>query len=352
MRWGLAPRRLHHHRATFTSTVRAWLPLGLLVLALSATAAVVERHAPVALLRPLERPYLRAGSARLDTTGRAYPRSARGADGVRVSLARPPLRLVSQFWSLDEFLYTVVPPERVVGVSDSAYSRAFSNVLELAERHRPMRVSNGGPTDPERVLQTRPDLLFLASSTRADIAHVLRLAGVPSYAMHTDFSTLAEIEEHIRQVGYLAGEDERGQGAAARFHDALVRAAARRPMGARPRVLGLGGRYSYGSNTVFHDICRLLGAVNVAGASLRGYDAISGEQIVRWNPEWIVVGAAAGEAEATRARLLADPAIAVTQAAARGQLVVLDQRVFLPLSPFTRRLVEALADALYGPTPA
>jgi ABC-type hemin transport system substrate-binding protein len=49
-----------------------------------------------------------------------------------------------------------------------------------------------------------------------------------------------------------------------------------------------------------------------------------------------------------RAQLLRQPAIAATRAADRGQILVLDNRVFLPLSPYTTKLVESLADALSG----
>jgi iron complex transport system substrate-binding protein len=72
------------------------------------------------------------------------------------------------------------------------------------------------------------------------------------------------------------------------------------------------------------------------------------EQIVRWDPDWIVAGADHGAVEQARARLLAQPAIAATSAARSGHVIVLDNRVFLPLSPFTSQLVEALADALYS----
>jgi len=41
-----------------------------------------------------------------------------------------------------------------------------------------------------------------------------------------------------------------------------------------------------------------------------------------------------------------------TDAARLGHIVILDNRVFLPLSPFTSRLVETLSRALYGRRPA
>jgi ABC-type hemin transport system substrate-binding protein len=75
---------------------------------------------------------------------------------------------------------------------------------------------------------------------------------------------------------------------------------------------------------------------------------VSSEQIARWNPEWIVTGSAPGKARETLAAMLADPGIALTQAAQSGHILVLENHVFLPMSPFTTLLVTAMAEALYG----
>ena len=140
-----------------------------------------------------------------------------------------------------------------------------------------------------------------------------------------------------------------------RFRGTVTQAAARRPANmAAPRVLGfgLGGGYSYGSRTLFNDILRVLGAENVSAThGLVGYDRASDERIVGWNPDWIVASADPGMADRTRASLLARPSIAETDAARLGHIVILDNRVFLPLSPFTSALVESLSRALYGKRP-
>jgi iron complex transport system substrate-binding protein len=205
-------------------------------------------------------------------------------------------------------------------------------------------------TDVEVVLGLQPDLVFVPAEARADVPGLLRAAGVPVYRIPTMFPTLASIEEHIRLVGYLTGEDARAEEELFRFRAAVARAAAKKPAGARPpRVAGFGGTYSYGSETLFSDILRVLGAENVAAADgFVGYDRVSDEHIVRWNPEWVVAGADRGLVDQVRRRLLANPAIAGTTAAQRGQLLVLEHQLFLPLSPYTARLVEALANAFYG----
>jgi iron complex transport system substrate-binding protein len=314
-----------------------------LVAATACASLAVHAWGPADLLAVPERPFA-YGRPGVRIEGPAFPRYATGADDVRVRIDRAPRRIVSQDAHADEYLYAVVPPARIVGVSIAAYDRRVSNVTELVERHRPVVSS-----DPESLVRLNPDLVIAPASARAEVTSLLRHAGLPVYRVYTMFETLASIEEHVRLVGYLTGEDARAEDEIRRFAAVVARAAARRPAGARPQVLGLGGTYSYGAKTLFADILRVLGAENVAARhGLVGYDRITDEHIVRWNPEWIVAGADRGTVAETRARLLARPAIAATRAARRGRVVVFENQVFLPLSPFTAQLVEALSRSLYA----
>jgi iron complex transport system substrate-binding protein len=284
-------------------------------------------------------------SAAIRTGAATYPREAIDSDSFEVRVARPVRKIVSQHWSIDEFVYSVAPPERVVAVSQSAYVESFSNVYDLARRYHPEVA-----TDPERVLRLDPDLMMVANTSRADFCAIVRSSGVPIYRMFIDFTTLLQVAEGIRLTGYLTGEDQAAAAQVETFWSEINRAKARRPEGAaRPRVLGIAGNYSYGGDTLFDDVIRTLGGINVgAEGGLMGYDEANSEQIVRWDPEWIVAGADKGHTRQELARLMADPGIALTQAARNGHIVVLEQTVFLPRSPFTRLLVTALAEALYG----
>ena len=285
------------------------------------------------------------GRAAITMGSRSYPRQAIDADGFRVEIPRKPLRIVSQYWSIDDYLYAIVPPERVVAVSESAYLKGISNVLDLALKFHPVIA-----IDPERVLRASPDLIIVSSSSRSDFTSLIRSGGIPVYRMFIDFTTLAQIEEYIRLTGYLTGEDDRAEDVATSFHTAVERAKALRPAGARrPRVLGMGGAYTYGSGTLFNDVLNTVGAINPAAeAGLKGYDRVNSEQLARWNPEWIVSGANDGQIDETRRRILADPGVALTDAGRTGHVLVLDNKVFLPMSPYSIGRLTALAEALWN----
>jgi iron complex transport system substrate-binding protein len=303
----------------------------------------IHAWGPADLLAVPERPFA-YGNADVRIEDAAFPRHATGADNVRVRIAQAPRRIVSQDAHADEYLYAVAAPAHIAGVSSSAYDPRVSNVIELVERYRPLVTS-----DTEAVVRLDPDLVLAPVSARADVTTLLRHANLPVYRVYGMFETLASIQEHIRLVGYLTGEDARAAEELRRFTKVVSRAAARKPPSARPQVLGLGGAYSYGSRTLFADILRVLGAENVAARhGLIGYDRITDEHIAHWDPEWIVAGADRGTVAESRARLVARPAIAASRAARQGRVLVFENHVFLPLSPFTANLVDALSRALYG----
>src|SRR5580698_5905093 len=292
-------------------SIRTIIPPVLLILLVVAIARAVHTYAspPGGLQLPaLER---EEGDARVRMGKLQYPREAVDSDEFKVSIARPAHRIVSQYWSIDKFVYSVLPPQDVVAVSQSAYVEEISNVLQRVERYKPAVA-----TDVERVVALDPDLMLVSREGRADYTSLARSSGVPVYRIETSFETLDQIEQNIRLVGYMTGQDESAAKEASRFHEAIEKAVSMRPPGsAKPRILGLGGSYSYGSETLFQDIVTRLGGINVGAENgIVGYDSVNFEQIVRWDPEWIIAGAKTGGTTQVLATLMSDPAISLTQA--------------------------------------
>jgi iron complex transport system substrate-binding protein len=325
--------------------IAAVVPPLLLIVVVGCIAAGVQRFAspPGSLQLPVA--HAGEGDARIRMGAEKYPRQAIDSDEFTVRVAMPTHRIVSQYWSIDEFVYSVAPPQDVVAVSQSAYLKSFSNVYDKVEQFKPVVAS-----DPERVLALNPDLMIVSSSSRADYTSLARSSGVPVYRMQTTFTTLDQIEQCIRLTGYLTGNDETAEKEAIRFRAAIDAAKAFRPQNApKPRLLGLSSGYSYGRETLFEDIVTTLGGINVGTENgLKGYDTVNFEQVIRWNPEWIFSSSDPGRTKETLQKLLDDPAISLTEAARHGHIVVLENHVFFPMSPYTTLLVQAMAEALYG----
>jgi iron complex transport system substrate-binding protein len=318
------------------------LPLVSLFISAALLAAAVDRWSPAPASPTLAS--VGYGEAATHLGSRAYPREAIDSDGFRVRIPAPPRRIVSQSWSIDEYLYAVVPPERVVGVSDSAYLAGVSNVLPWVRSFRPVLAA-----DPERVLRQNPDLIIVSSSSRSDFTGLIRTSGIPVYRMFIDFTTLAQVEEYTRLMGYLTGEDDRAEAAIQRFRAAIDHAKSLRKPGApAPRIMGYSGSYGYGDKTLMHDIILQIGGRDIAAENgAEGYNQINAEQLARWNPDWIVSGCATGQAAQVKRRLLADPGIALTTAGRTGHILVLENNVFLPMSPYAAARVTAMAETIW-----
>lgn len=275
-----------------------------------------------------------------------FPLTKRDALGYEVTLLRPPMSIASQALTADHLLFAVVPPSRIVGISPYASEPHYSNIRKDV-------LAMGLPTvvDPESVLAIRPDLLVSSHIANPDYLRLIRASGTPVYAMQTTFATLDEIPVALRLVGELTGERASAERAASEFEAALARIRGGVPERARnQRVLGFSSyRTAYGSGSLFDDIVTALGAVNVAADhGLGPWGNIGPEQIVTWNPDWIVTSTGGRPAERARAALAEDDAVALTTAGQLGQLVVVEDRYFMSMSQHVLELVRAVADALNG----
>jgi iron complex transport system substrate-binding protein len=274
-----------------------------------------------------------------------FPRTVRDAFGDPLTLSAPPKRIVSQTLGTDEILFAICPRDRIAGISRIALDGAYSKIADEAKARGTTTIYG-----PEDILALKPDLVFIASYTRAEMATLLRAAHAPVYRF-SNFDRIEDIANNVRQLGYLIGEDA----AAARVVDdmnvRLTRARAQAAAGGRrPRIMTYDGSgYTAGGNTLFDDVIRQAGGVNVSAEhGAKGFQRVNEEQILEWQPEYLICGAKPGEEDIVRRRLMDRPAIASSTAVQSGRLILMDTRVFLTTSHHVVTTVEALADALYG----
>jgi len=276
---------------------------------------------------------------------RPFPRELRDAKGETLILPREPQRIVSQTLGTDEILLDICPPERVVALSNLAEDGDYSNVVEEARRI-PGRTTEG----PEQILQFKPDLIFVASYSRAETIELLKTSKAPVFRF-ANFDSIEDIKSNIRTVGYATGTDAAAENLLRQMDEALGAVRARIPKSESPvRVMSydkLG--YTAGSNTLFDDVVRAAGAVNVCSEKgIKGFAKINSEKILEWQPDFLITGANRGKEKSVRDRLLEDPAVANSKAARAGRIIVIDNRHFLTVSHHVVRFVEDLANGLYG----
>jgi iron complex transport system substrate-binding protein len=281
------------------------------------------------------------GAAASPPAASGYPRTVVDGAGRSVRLASRPQRIVSQTLATDEMLFAIVPPERLVGLSELARDAKYSNVVAEASRHAAPSVQSA-----EDILRLKPDLVFVASYSRAEVVSVLESTGAPIYRL-ANMDDLDGIAANIRSVGAAVGEETAAAAVVRRMEERLAAVAARRAGKARPRVLSFSGGFTAGRGTSFDDVVRRAGGVNEAAArGVDGFPKLSAEQVLAWNPDVLVSGYLPGEADAVRRRLTETAGLAQTTAARRQQIVLIETPRFLAVSQYAVDAVEQLADRL------
>lgn len=305
----------------------------LLVVAMAVGAAGIELGRRLIGPKPPEE-----GARVVSASG--YPRLLRDSSGAEILINAPPRRIVSQTLGTDEILLAICPPERIAGLSPYALDPRYSNVAEQARSipARPVRSA-------EDILSLSPDLIFVASYSRAEVVELLRSAGAPVFRF-SDFSTIESIKANICAVAYAVGQEAQGQELIAWMEREIQLARAHIVPGRSPRVMSYDpwSGTSAGAGTLFDDMVRLIGAINVAAEQgLRGFPKISDEQILKWRPDFIVIGAEAGKFDEACRRMLQNAAVV----SSRARIIAIEYRHLLAVSHHIALGIRELAEAIY-----
>lgn len=254
--------------------------------------------------------------------------------------AAAPRRVVSQTVGTDELLLALAGPGQIAALSHLARDASFSPVAREAGAHPALKDS-----DAESVLRFRPDLVLVASYTRAETLALLRKARVPVLLLDR-FESLEDTRRNIRALGEALGRPQAAAELLARM-EVRVEALRRRLEGVRPvRVLAASVQpYTAGADTTFQDLCDHAGAVNVAAeAGLKGHQPTPAEAVLGWRPEVLV---ASGEDPALPVRLAAILPYKHLQAARAGRVVLLPGALMSATGQHRLEAYEALARALH-----
>lgn len=254
--------------------------------------------------------------------------------------AAPPRRVVSQTVGTDELLLALAEPGQIAALSHLARDLSFSPVAGAAATIAVLKDS-----DAESILRFRPDLVLVASYTRAETLVLLRKAKVP-VLLFDRFESLEDTRRNIRTLGDALGRPQAAVELLARM-DARVQTLRKRLEGIRPvRVLAVSLQpYTAGADTTFQDLCDHAGAINVAAeAGLKGHQPTPAEAVLGWRPEVLV---ASGEAPSIPARIAAILPYKHLQAARAGRIVMLPGALMSATGQHRAEAYEVLARLLH-----
>jgi iron complex transport system substrate-binding protein len=204
--------------------------------------------------------------------------------------AAPPQRVVSQTVGTDELLLALADPSQIAALSHLSKDPIFSPVAREAASHACLRTS-----DAESILKFHPDLVLIASYTRAETKALLRKTGVKLLVLER-FESLDDLYANARAIGSALGHPDRAEAAILGWQR-RVTGLKEKLQGVRPvRVLPASTfPFTSGAGTTFQDVCEHAGALNVAAeAGLRGHQPTPTEKLLTWNVEVLVASGEEG----------------------------------------------------------
>jgi iron complex transport system substrate-binding protein len=259
--------------------------------------------------------------------------------GRRVSIPDHPKRIVSLAPSLTETLFALGAGDRVVGVTDYC-----DYPPEAASRTK-----IGGMINPnlERLAALHPDLVLITKEgNRLDTLNAVEHLNIPIFAIET--SRLEDISRMFRDVGRAIGETAAGAAMAAaldqrvtRVHNSVAGRAQKRVL----MVVWLQPMVTVGHGTFLSDLLDRSGAISIADAEAQPWPKLSVEEIVRSDPDYIVITRSPGFAP-TRDELMKLPGWRELTAVKQDRIINLPDAAQRP-GPRIGEMVETLARALH-----
>ncbi len=265
-------------------------------------------------------------------------------ESLKTALPSLPQRIVSQTLATDEILLAICDPKRLIALSIFSDDPHYSNVVEQA-KHIPHQVQD----NVESILALHPDLIFVASYSRAETVSLLEAAQTPVVRL-SRFESILDIEFNIQLIGQSIGEENRANQLIKKMKIDIQTIRDRIPtFSAPPRLISYSpGSYTAGAHTIFDDMVTVIKAINLAKEKgIQQHAKISDEQILAWQPDFIVTHAKIGDWKQTRRKLLENPAIAATRAAQENRIIFIDTRYFVSASQYVILGIEALAKEIY-----
>jgi len=242
-----------------------------------------------------------AGTAPTDaaTSTVAVPVSAKPAPltlvddtGQRVTVPKPPLRIISLAPSATEMLFAAGAGDRLVATVQ------FSDEPPAAKQVP--RIGDVTAIDMERLVALHPDVVVVwpGGSNPAQIEKMIQL-GIPVYRQQVN--RLTDLPASVRRLGALAATTAVAERAARALEEQLQKIAREYAGGKHPTVLlEVWNRplYTVGGTQLMSDALALCGARNVFG-DLRGLSpVIDTEAVIARNPDIIVAAAPPSEGAA------------------------------------------------------
>ncbi|MBN2060176.1 MAG: ABC transporter substrate-binding protein [Deltaproteobacteria bacterium] len=205
------------------------------------------------------------------------------AMGREITLHKIPTRIVSLAPSITETLYFLGLGERVVGVTEFSYYPP-----EATEKPK---IGSYIDLNVEKILSLSPELAIgTKDGNQPGIVELLEQAGIPVFILNP--RNVKGAIETISQIGMLCGVQKKAELLSGRLNRRLETVQNAVTSRKRPLVflqINLRPIMAVNRNTFHHDLITLAGGINLAKDEAMTYPRISREEVIRRQPEVIII---------------------------------------------------------------
>ncbi|WP_169629237.1 ABC transporter substrate-binding protein [Ferrimonas kyonanensis] len=220
----------------------------------------------------------------------AKPLQLTDMTGRHVALSSPAQRLVTTYMPATLFTLSLGLEDQLVGISN--HDTRQSLVKGLLDGRSPVQVgSRSAGINLETIISLKPDLVLINDKKDgARLAGQLQQLGIPALLIRAE--SLAQVQQAMDLIAKATGHQSQ-----ARRYKALTRQLiddlTRRLEGTTPVAgyYGNGGDLyrSVNAHMYQHELLQLAGIRNVAAEVPGFYPKINLEQLVRWQPQFLVL---------------------------------------------------------------
>lgn len=253
--------------------------------------------------------------------------------------AAPPARVVSLNLTADEILVDILPPERLMGVTDHADDPGMSNVAGRV----PPSAERLPKVDLERIVALAPDLVVVSEYTDADFLRLVARSGLRYHRMQ-GLDSLSGFRAAVLDLGRAVGASAAAERLVTRYDAALAELARRLESAPRPRVLYWSDPHTAGAGTALDALIEAAGGRNVGRElGLQGITPVGAERAFRADPDVVLVGTWPGIVAALREH----PLLSQLRAVREGRIVEMPTPLLVALDHYAAEACWYLGRALH-----
>lgn len=216
------------------------------------------------------------------TAAAAFPTSVTDFQNRSVTISKRPERIVSIGPSITEFLFALGAGDRVVGDDDYSDEPAAAKTKEHV---------GGVKVNLEKVASLKPDLILTVKFSDGTLEALTQTSAV---VLVVDPQGVADVARSATLIGKAIGAP--GEALAADIQKRLDAVKAKTDAAPKLKVFhevdasDPAKIYSVGPGSFIDDLITLAGGTNVFATATTAYPTVSGEEIIRSDPDVIILG--------------------------------------------------------------